>query len=73
MLALNLERSYAWAASIAAICNVTLNIVFIARYGPQAAAWVSVMTEALLLGVLVFMLARCRSIASTGKHVSHWR
>ena len=73
MLALNLEGFYAEAATIAAICNVTLNIVFIARYGPQAAAWVSVITEALLLGVMVFMLARCRPSASTSKHVSHWR
>lgn len=57
-IALNLERSYAWAASIAAVCNVTLNFVFISSYGPQAAAWVTIVTEAVLLAILAVALTR---------------
>jgi O-antigen/teichoic acid export membrane protein len=57
-LALNLERPYVWAASIAAVCNVVLNFVFILRYGLQAAAWVTIVTEAVLFAILAFVLHR---------------
>lgn len=57
-LALNLEWKYAWAASIAAACNVVLNFIFIGRYGPQAAAWVTIVTEVVLLVILVIALTR---------------
>lgn len=57
-LALDLERSYALAASIAAVCNVALNFIFITHYGPLAAAWMTIVTEAVLLAILVFALAR---------------
>ncbi len=57
-LALDLERSYALAASIAAVCNVTLNFIFIAHSGPQAAAWITVVTEAVLLVGLAVALTR---------------
>ena len=58
VLALNLERPYVLAASIAAISNVTLNFVFIVRYGPQAAAWVTLVTEAMLFVILTFILSK---------------
>jgi len=58
VLALNLERPYVFAASIAAICNVTLNYFFIVRYGPQAAAWVTIVTEAVLFVILTFVVSR---------------
>lgn len=51
-LALNLERPYFLAATIAAVCNLALNFVFIVRYGTQAAAYVTIMTEAVLAFVL---------------------
>lgn len=57
-LALELERPYVWAASIAAVCNVALNFVFIVRYGPQSAAWVTIVTEAVLFAILAFALYR---------------
>lgn len=57
-LALNLERPYAFAASIAAISNVTLNFVFISRFGPQVAAWSTIVTEAVLFAILAFVLTR---------------
>ena len=57
-LALDLERPYVFAAAIAAISNVTLNFVFIVRYGPQAAAWVTFVTEAVLFVILTFALSR---------------
>jgi O-antigen/teichoic acid export membrane protein len=57
-LALDLERPYVWAASIAAVCNVALNFVFIVRYGPQAAAWVTIVTEVVLFAILAFALHR---------------
>jgi O-antigen/teichoic acid export membrane protein len=57
-LALNFERPYVFAASMAAVSNVALNFVFIVRYGPQAAAWVTIVTEAVLFAILAFALHR---------------
>ena len=57
-LALDLERHYALAASITAVFNVALNFVFITQFGAQAAAWVTIATEAVLFIFLAFVLAR---------------
>lgn len=57
-IALDLEWVYVLAASMAAICNVAMNFVFIAHYGPQAAAWATIVTEVVLMAILAFSLAR---------------
>ena len=48
-LALNLEKSYAFVATLAAISNITLNLIFIPQYGILAAAYTSIATELILL------------------------
>jgi len=57
-LALNLEHAYALAASLAAVCNVVLNFIFIPQYGLISAAYATIMTEAVLLIVLVIALIK---------------
>lgn len=51
-LALNLEKSYAVTATLAAIGNIGLNLLFIPKYGTVAAAYSSVATELILLAGL---------------------
>lgn len=55
-LALELDRSYAWAASASAIANVALNYVFISQYGPIAAAWSTIAAEIILMLILLIVL-----------------
>jgi len=47
-LALGLERWFAISATITAIVNITGNLMFIPAYGAMAAAWMTVLTEAVL-------------------------
>ena len=47
-LALGLERWFAVSATIAAIINITGNLLFIPIYGAMASAWMTVITEAVL-------------------------
>jgi O-antigen/teichoic acid export membrane protein len=51
-LALGLERWFAISATIAAITNIVGNLLFIPVYGAMAAAWMTVLTEA-VLGICV--------------------
>jgi O-antigen/teichoic acid export membrane protein len=51
-LALGLERWFAISATIAAIVNIVGNMLFIPVYGVMAAAWMTVITEA-VLGICV--------------------
>ena len=48
-LALNLEKSYAITATLAAVCNIGLNYLFIPEYGTTAAAYSSIATECILM------------------------
>jgi O-antigen/teichoic acid export membrane protein len=48
-LALNLEKSYALVATLAAISNISLNFIFIPQHGILAAAYTSIVTELILL------------------------
>jgi O-antigen/teichoic acid export membrane protein len=47
-LALGLERWLAGSATITAIINIAGNLLFIPAYGAMAAAWMTVLTEAVL-------------------------
>jgi O-antigen/teichoic acid export membrane protein len=54
-LALELERPYALAATIAAIFNVTMNFLFVESYGLYAPAIVTIGTEAILFACLILV------------------
>jgi O-antigen/teichoic acid export membrane protein len=47
-LALERERAYLWAACLAAITNVAMNCALLPRLGISAAAYTTVVTEAVL-------------------------
>lgn len=47
-LALERDRAYLWAAGLAAIANVALNCSLVPRLGISAAAYITVVTEAVL-------------------------
>jgi O-antigen/teichoic acid export membrane protein len=47
-LALNLEKKYALTATLAAVCNIGLNFIFIPEYGTLAAAYSSIAAELIL-------------------------
>lgn len=55
-LALELDRSYAWAATASAIGNITLNYFFIGQYGLIAAVWSTIASEIILMLVLFCVL-----------------
>lgn len=59
-LAFELERSYAISAGVAAIFNVTANLLFIGRWGVDAVAWSTVITEAMLMFWLFSLVIRSR-------------
>jgi O-antigen/teichoic acid export membrane protein len=50
-LALNRHRSIVFAAAVVAATSLALNTLMIPVYGIQAAAWMSVLTEALMLAI----------------------
>ena len=47
-LALELDRAYLWAAGLSALINVTMNCALVPRLGISAAAYTTVVTEAVL-------------------------
>ncbi len=51
VMVLRLQRRYVIYATAGLIFNVALNVLLIPRYGFLAAAWVSVATEALVIGL----------------------
>ena len=57
-IAQNIEHLYAVAAGAAALVNIGLNFVLIPRFGGLGAAWATIVTEAALMVVLVFGLAK---------------
>lgn len=55
-LALDLDRAYAWAAGLAALCNLGMNFLCVETYGPIASAWATLLTEAVLTMILMVAL-----------------
>jgi O-antigen/teichoic acid export membrane protein len=63
-LALNLEKSYAITATLAAIGNLILNFLFIPKYGTIATAYTSIATELILMIGLLFSIFTTRKSAT---------
>ncbi|MDT8397313.1 MAG: oligosaccharide flippase family protein [Pseudomonadales bacterium] len=57
VIALNLERYYAIAATLAAVFNIATNYVLIPLHGALGAAWATIATEGFLLVFLVLVIA----------------
>lgn len=57
-LAMELERPYALAATLAAGFNVLFNLVMIRHMGTMAAAWATIYTEILLMVILAWAIYR---------------
>jgi hypothetical protein len=69
-LALNLEKHYAFTAIIAAIVNISLNYLFIPKYGTAAAAYSSIATELILLiGLSISIFHKTKNNGSGSKQV----
>lgn len=56
-LAMGLERWCALGATVAALFNVSANLILLPRYGVAAAAWVTVVTEMVVGLLLVYGLS----------------
>jgi O-antigen/teichoic acid export membrane protein len=54
----NLQKRLMWTLSLAAIANVILNLLFIPRFSYIAAAYVSVLTEFLVVVLTAYMAAK---------------
>lgn len=67
---LNLEKVLPFIYGFAALTNVVLNLVFIPKYGYNSAAWVTVLTEAIIFGLLFLSISTKVNLLK-GKEILH--
>jgi O-antigen/teichoic acid export membrane protein len=58
VVAMNLQRRYIWFAAFGLLLNVPLNLVLIPEYGIEAAAWVTLLTEVIVVSLSLAMVLR---------------
>jgi O-antigen/teichoic acid export membrane protein len=58
VVAMNLQRRYIWFALLGLLLNVPLNLVLIPEYGIEAAAWVTLLTEVIVVSLSLVMVLR---------------
>lgn len=58
ILAMNLQRRYIWFAALGLALNVPLNLLLIPRYGIEAAAWITLLTEVAVVSLSLAMVLR---------------
>lgn len=51
VVAMDLQRTYIWFAGVGLALNLALNLVLIPRYGIEAAAWVTLATEVVVVSL----------------------
>ncbi len=57
LVTLHLEKVLPFVYGFAALANVVLNLVFIPKFGYNAAAWVTLVTEGLIFGLLFIAIS----------------
>jgi O-antigen/teichoic acid export membrane protein len=58
VVAMDLQRRYIWLAALGLVLNVALNVVLIPAYGIEAAAWVTLATEVVVVSLSTVMVLR---------------
>lgn len=58
VVAMDLQRRYLWLAALGLVLNVAFNLVLIPRYGIEAAAWVTLATEVVVVSLATAMVLR---------------
>jgi len=58
VVAMDLQRRYIWLAALGLVVNVALNLALIPRYGIEAAAWVTLATELVVVSLSTAMVLR---------------
>ncbi|HEY6730296.1 MAG TPA: flippase [Solirubrobacterales bacterium] len=58
VVAMDLQRRYIWLAALGLVLNVGLNLVLIPEYGIEAAAWVTLGTEVIVVALSTIMVLR---------------
>ncbi|HST68367.1 MAG TPA: flippase [Solirubrobacterales bacterium] len=58
VVAMDLQRRYLWLAALGLVLNVALNVVLIPEYGIEAAAWVTLATEVVVVAFATVMVLR---------------
>lgn len=58
VVAMDLQRRYLWLAALGLVLNVALNVVLIPEYGIEAAAWVTLATEVVVVAFATAMVLR---------------
>ena len=58
VVAMDLQRSYIWFAALGLAVNVPLNVALIPSYGIEAAAWITLATEVVVVSLSLLMVLR---------------
>lgn len=58
VVAMDLQRRYIWLAVLGLVFNLAFNLVLIPRYGIEAAAWVTLATEVIVVSLSTAMVLR---------------
>lgn len=66
LIALNLQKTGAWIYGLGAVLNVIMNLLFIPRFGATAAAWNTVLTEAVVTIVMFWIIRKKLTEVSNG-------
>lgn len=69
VVAMNLQRRYIWFAALGLALNVPLNIVLIPEFGIEAAAWVTLLTEVLVVSLSLFIVLRKIEMRLSLRHI----
>ena len=70
VVAMDLQRRYIWFAALGLLLNVPLNLVLIPEYGIEAAAWVTLLTEILVVSLSLAMVLRRIELRLSLRHVA---
>ena len=73
LIAIDKQRSITWAVVVAAIINITLNLVLIPLYGYQASSAITIVTELVLLVPFSWIMWRALGKGSVPLITTGWR
>jgi O-antigen/teichoic acid export membrane protein len=69
VVAMDLQRRYIWFAALGLVLNVSLNLALIPAYGIEAAAWVTLLTELIVVSLSLLMVLRKIKLRLSLRHI----